>query len=122
MSGREATLFVDKFYRMDPEFEDLLPRGTDLRDGMIVLLEDSLLKADLDIMHRSKYEADHARETNQWCVVSDVEITTRVDEHGREMQPLVSFVAIYPDGHKRKRAYAASYAWIVKRESDGAVR
>ena len=115
-----TSLFVSKFYEMDPQFEDLLANGKDLKDGMIILLEDSMFRGDPD--STSPYEQEKVREINRWCTVSQVNIQRRfdTDELGRVIQeasPLVSFVATYGDGVKKKRSYDSSYAWIVKLES-----
>ena len=109
--------FVSKFYEMDPEFDDLLPSGLYLRDGMVVLLEDHLLRGDEDRAD-SKWELARLREVNRWCEVSHVVVTPR---HGDASGPLVEFIGTYPDGTKRKRAYAASYAWLVRKFSVGSV-
>ena len=115
-----SSLFVDKFYEMDPQFEDLLPDGTYLQDGMVVLVEDSFIRADPS--NDNKYEIERARETNRWATVSHIKVMKRWehDDMGRvlgESSPLVSFVATYGDGTKKKRSYDASYAWIVKLDS-----
>lgn len=117
----QATVFVDKFYEMDPQFEDLIPEGTQLRDGMIVLLEDSTLRSDPDAL-LSKYDEERMREVNRWCTVSELTVRRRFDRNEMgdvidEASPLISFIAIYADGTKKKRTYDASYAWIVKLES-----
>jgi hypothetical protein len=117
-----AGIYMDKHYAMNPEFDDLLPEGTDLKDGMIVLLEDSMMRGDVDRATRDKYEFERVSEVNQWCTVSNIKITQRWerDDMGRvlsEGSPLVSFIATYPDGVKRKRTYDASYAWLVKKAS-----
>lgn len=116
-----ASLFVDKYYDMDPQFEDLLPDGTYLQDGMVVLLEDSMLRADPS-RAENVHEIERAKEANRWATVSHVKVTKRWahNEHGDalgETSPLVSFVATYGDGTKKKRSYDASYAWIVKLDS-----
>lgn len=101
--------FVPKFYEMDPEVDDLLPDGTCLRDGMVVLIEDSLIRADEERAD-SKWELARLREVNRWCEVSHVLITPRHDGS----RPLIQFIGIYPDGTKRKRTYDSSYAWLVR--------
>ena len=42
-------MYVDRFYEMDPEFDDLI-FGSDLREGMVVLLEDSMFRGDPELM------------------------------------------------------------------------
>lgn len=117
-----SSLFVEKFYEMDPQFEDLLPNGTHLKDGMVVLLEDSLHRADPSRINENPYEAEKARAVNRWATVSHVEVIQRWErnDHGEVIggySPLVTFVATYGDGTKKKRSYDASFAWIVKLDS-----
>lgn len=107
--------YVSRFYEMDPEVDDLLPDGTYLRDGMHVLLEDSWMRGDADRAGCNVFEDERLREANRWCEVSHLTIQPRPDA-----MPLVSFVAIYPDGTKKKRRYDASYAWLVRLFSLGA--
>jgi hypothetical protein len=104
MSG---SLYVDKFYVAQSEFEDIV-FGRDLRDGMIVLLEDDILRADPGNL-RSGYDRARADEINRWCEV------TRLEVIAHPTTPLIRFVGCYPDGSMRVRTYGASYAWIVKR-------
>lgn len=115
------TIFVDKHFVMDPRFDDLLFDGTELREGMIVLIEDSLMRATVPVDEDS-WDYDRALECNRWCTVGRIKITPRYgrNEMGDavgESSPLVSFIAIYPDGTKRKRQYDASYSWIVKKDT-----
>jgi len=105
-----SSVFVDRFYEMDPEFEDLLS-GRDLKDGMVVLIEDYMLRGDPEHLGSdNRYEQARIRETNRWCTVTNVRLT-----YGQ--YPCVTFFAVYADGTKRKRMYAQEYAWIVKLDS-----
>jgi hypothetical protein len=105
-----VSLYVDKFYVAQSEFEDIV-FGKNLRDGMIVLLEDTLLRADIDSI-RSNYDQARADEVNRWCEV------TRLETIPTGYGSLVSFVGVYPDGTQRVRRYSADYAWIVKRVAE----
>jgi hypothetical protein len=121
------TMFVDKFYVMDPEFDDLLNTGAELKDGMIVLIEESMSKTNLEFLNvvdsaSYQYDYNRALENNRWCTVSQVSIRRRYDydQYGAvigESSPLISFIAIYADGTKRKRTYDSSYAWFVKKDT-----
>ena len=108
----ENSMFVDKFYEMDPQFEDLLPDGSYLKEGMVVLLEDSMFRADSERVEANPYEAEKMREANRWCRVTHLEIGNRYDPN-----PLIKFIAVYGDGVKKKRVYNVSFAWIVKIDS-----
>ena len=121
-----TALFVDKFYEMNPETDDLLAEGTELENGMIVLLEDSLMREDPERVDSTalgtRYQQERLREVNRWCEVMNFKVQRRFehDDMGSvltEVDPLVEFVALYSDGTKKKRRYAASYAWIVKKDS-----
>jgi hypothetical protein len=95
---------VDKFYENDPLTEDVI-FGDKLRNGMRVLLEDSTFKPDLSQTNPSGYDLERRREISRWCEVSEVRFSEKV----------VSFIGIYDDGTKKKRAYAVDWAWIVKK-------
>jgi hypothetical protein len=105
------SMFVDKYYEMMPAFDDLLPSGRDLRDGMIVLIESPLSRADVDVSAEEltpslKYVA---RVLNRWCTVSDIKF-----EMGGA---ILTFIGEYGDGVKVKRNHQAADAWIVKLDS-----
>lgn len=78
-------------YVMDPATVDLLPDGTYLREGMVVLSD------------WSRWDG----KTNRWARVT----------HLRRPGHLVSFIAVYADGTKTKRSYASDYAWFVRLDS-----
>lgn len=128
------TMFVDKFYEMIPEFDQLLPRGTMLEDGMVVLIGDSIARANLRHLEKlesgerthihtsPEYERDKAREYNRWCTVSDIQIIPRwwTNEYGEvvgERSPMIAFVGTYGDGTKRKRNCDSDFPWLVKKDS-----
>lgn len=77
------------------ESTDDIMKGKDLRDGMIVLIEDPVMR----------YSAG----AGEWCEVTRLEVIPTRD------WPMVKFVGRYADGTMRVRSYAASYEWIVKR-------
>lgn len=98
--------FVTRQQLMDPQTEDVI-RGTDLKQGMIVIVEGTLMRerdipSDID-----PYRAARYKEVNRWCRVTDLHI--RGDQ--------VSFVGVYSDGVKISRNYNLSWFWVVKNES-----
>ena len=99
----QSETFVDRFYEMNPESEDLLA-GDELENGLIVLIEDSMVREDASRAEFDAYAMKRLRENNQWCRV------TSLRRHG----DLVSFVGVYEDGVKRPRTFNQSYYWIVK--------
>jgi hypothetical protein len=104
--------FVAKNFDMDPETDDII-RGRYLQHGMIVLIEESIMRenpskhVDDNPHDCDNYECQRIKETSQWCMVSDL---SRKGE-------ITSFVGIYSDGVKRSRIYNESYFWLVKKES-----
>lgn len=111
--GEEQNLlgpgFVGKFYPFNKDTEEVLARGTHLRNGMVVLIEDEMLRGDLACAYSSAYDMNRILTANRWCTVTEVYINVPSD--------VVEFVAVYEDGDKRKRMYGASYAWLVKKDS-----
>jgi hypothetical protein len=101
-------VFTPRHVLMDPEFEDLM-YGTDLKDGMIVLIEDALIKGDPENM-TNDYDKARCLEANRWCTVSRFQSIPR----GLD-SPLIKFIGVYADGTKIPRTYDSSYCWIVKK-------
>ena len=114
------SLFVSRDYVMNPEDDDLLFDGTELKPGMIVLLESSLMKAS-ETDAANEWGRKRYLEANRWCEVIRVNIRPRFDRDEYDtvvsMSPLIEFMARYPDGTLAKRTYDASYAWYVKKFS-----
>lgn len=90
-------------FQMNPKTEDLMGSGNGLRTGMVVLVEDM----------RFSVTSDRYDEANQWCLVQEI---TRPYSQNPDV---VSFIAVYQDGHKCKRTYNQSYAWYYKLNADG---
>ncbi len=100
-------IFEPRHRIMVPEFEDLC-YGTDLKNGMIVLIEDSLVKGDPEHID-SDYSKMRLMEANRWCEVTNFRIIPRVED-----SPLIKFIGLYSDRTKLPRTYDASYCWIMK--------
>lgn len=117
-STLETANYTPMHYDMNPQTEDLISSGDKLENGMVVLLESSLVKESLSALGRpglgSEYALNRLKENNRWCEVTELQVTPR---YGETNSPLISFVAVYADGTKRKRSYDASYAWFVKKDS-----
>jgi hypothetical protein len=103
---------VGKYQGMNPETEDLLMDGTELRVGMIVLVE-SFMRAGLTEMDDENYE--WARRANRWCTVATVPQIERV--RYKTTDDTVVFMGVYEDGTKARRSYMKSTAWLVKKSS-----
>lgn len=102
----QSSQFVDKYYEMDPETEDLLDNGTLVVDGMEVLVESPSLREEIhDRM--SAADISKARMKNRWATV----------ENSKIRDGILSFVALYEDGIKRKVVQQSDLAWLVKKDS-----
>lgn len=102
----ENNPFVPKFYRMNPETDDLLPNGRHLANGMRVLVDSSKLRINMD-EDLSDWQEDRALEMNRWCTIGALE----VHEGG------VRFIGVYDDGSKRMRNYGIDQSWLIKIDS-----
>ena len=91
----------------------LLLTGDKLKEGMLVLLEDSIFRRDIpkEGEEISSYEQKKLDEGSRWAVVTDL----RVNQNGVD-RSFVKFTAIYADGTMRERTYNISYKWSVLRE------
>lgn len=99
--------FAPRVYLLDPDTEDLI-FGDQLTEGMVVLLEDSLLRHDADdIQSQAPITRAKTLETARWCRVDAV----------RRNGHIVAFIGEYADGSKLRRSYANHYAWFVKKNS-----
>lgn len=99
--------FVPKFYKLDPDTEDLLPSGSHLANGMVVLIG-SPERRDRPEHNDSDWMNDRIQERNRWCTVTNLEFSRQ------DLRHQISFVGVYEDGSKRKRTYHVSDSWIVK--------
>jgi hypothetical protein len=115
MSDTNVTIpsaFVPLAYLNDPETEELV-YGDALRDGMVVLLEETILRANPDNLEtRNGYEYLRILETARWCMVTNVRFSP-AERSGR----IVKFIGVYADGTKSSRSYHTDYTWYVKRAS-----
>lgn len=102
----QAQNFVDKYYIMDPNEDGLLFDGRDLRNGMLVLVEDPTRRASTIIgstpMSTERY--GQAMKWNRWCVVSNL---LQEDE-------TVHFLGSYEDGTIMKFSVDVRLGWLVK--------
>lgn len=102
--------FVDKYYEMDPETEDVLDNGSLIADGMMVLIESPTSRETIK-ENMTPFQISEARMSNRWCTVTGSKVV------GYSSGPMIEFVGIYEDGVKRKRATTVNLAWIVKKDS-----
>lgn len=99
---------VPKFYRMNPEIEDVVINGGGLANGMKILIDSSDKRVNLAAKSPlEEWEIDRALEVNQWCTVSQLKI----------IENDVRFLALYEDGTKRVRWVSIRDSWIVKIDS-----
>lgn len=102
-----AEALVDKFYKMDPDTEDILLDGTELQNEMCVLIESPIKRNDTSLIARTLLGQYWLNINNRWCTVTKLKLDYTTSS--------ISFVAVYADGLKAKRQYDMSYAWIVKK-------
>jgi hypothetical protein len=103
--------YVDKYFTMDPETDDLLSSGRELVPGMIVLLEGTNFRIDISDGIESldagdRYSVD---KYNRWVYV----LSPSIDHESN----MVIFVARYADGTKRQIHVSLNHAWFVKKDS-----
>lgn len=104
--------YVGKYYEMDPETEDVLHNGNLLMNGMKVLIEDPSLRMRIhDRM--TEEETSKARMMNRWATVTEFRQTNALKADA----PMISFIALYEDGVKRRVDVLQAYAWIVRKDS-----
>lgn len=102
----EVVTFVEKYYEMKPEFEELIWNGRELRNGMTVLLGSPDLR--IEIEHEMyNDDLDRAKECNRWCEIGGVELAGN----------RVTFIATYLDQTQRKRFVPIEAPWLVKSDS-----
>lgn len=106
----EKTEFVSKYYEIDPVTEDVLHNGTLVIDDMKVLIETSSIRVEIQA-NMTEGELYAARTYNRWATVTESKVKTIHD------QAVLTFVALYDDGTKRKITQDANLAWIVKKDS-----
>lgn len=106
----DDTGFVPKDYVVDQATEKVL-RGSQLQNGMMVLILSSNVREDLQSRYGSPHIVDRARVTNRWCEVTDL----RIDRS--KPNPLLMFIGVYNDGSVASRQYSLAYDWIVKLSS-----
>lgn len=99
-------MYVDKYYEMDPNTEDLLFDGTFLRNDMIVLPGDPNLRMDTT-EQVTPDRAELIRTRNRWSMVSNLIVSGSS----------AVFVATYDDGTKRKIVCDVRWPWLVKLNS-----
>lgn len=102
--------FVPVNYWMNPEIEDLIPSGLLLKDGMVVLVDEMMMRGDPFLIDDSPYALDKCLENNRWCTVTELEIKGHTTKS-------VRFVAVYGDRTKRVRMLDVAWPWIVKLSS-----
>lgn len=96
--------FVDKYYEMLPDHEDLVFDGTLLRDGMTVLVGDERFRQDTTDTGLTERQKELARRFNRWATIS----------HVHSDGDYVAFMAVYDDKTKKKIVVDIAWPWLVK--------
>lgn len=105
----DQTEYVDRYYEMDPETEDVLP-GRFVVEGMRVLVENPLYRNEIPKNDDPRVISE-ARMRNRWATVEKLHIVRSGETE------MLCFVAVYDDGTKRMRTLSLDHAWIVKKDS-----
>lgn len=98
-------MYVPKFFEMDPETDDLLFDGYDLKRGMVVLIATDYCRQDMN-QALEPFEKENADRFNRWCTVLNIPQTS--EGH-------VAFIALYDDGTKKKIVVPTTHAWYVRK-------
>lgn len=98
--------FEDKFYRMNPETDDLI-FGKDLKNGMLVLTSDPMFRPDLNHSVLTAEEKYAGRKWSRWAIIEKLEIKG----------VYVRFIGVFPDGTKELFDRGAYAGWFVKKDS-----
>lgn len=109
MTDKVNSLFEPKHFNSNPETEELLWDATELEEGLVVMIEEPSVRADISEVYMDSAVMEQAYRWNRWATVSDLNHDANLDQ--------VLFVATYSDGSKRKLVTSADYAWYVKKNS-----
>lgn len=99
-------MFVPKYYEMDPATEDLLFDGRYLQDGMVILMGEPSVRAEI-LEQMEDEEIEIAKRFNRWMSIS----------HVTWFGNSVAFLAHFPDGTKKKIVTGVHMPWLVKIDS-----
>lgn len=98
--------FVDKFYTMNPETETLL-FGKDLKEGMLVLVENNKLRVYTDREIKGDENLNFALKYNRWCTIDTILFVSNT----------IYFIGIYQDESKMSHVSDSTTCWYVKSNS-----
>lgn len=102
-----STIFVGKYYAINPRSERVLPDGRSLKKDMIVLV-DAIDLRENTCRELNSRQFKKASEMNRWCKIVEI---LRVDEFW------ISFRARYADNTEIVRKIDVGFPWIVKIDS-----
>lgn len=112
MDQAESNFMVPKYYKMNPETDDLV-FGERLLDGMVILAESFIDRVDLADQAAIEH-GDSPRSTmqmlkhNRWCRVTDLEYLGGGN---------LKFIGVYEDFTKFSHVISTEKAWIVRKDS-----
>lgn len=101
----EPNGMVDKWYEMDPEVEELIYDGTELVEGMVILIESPEMRVDVREVLTDE-QLFRARRTNRWMMISRIMLSPD--------RTHVTFLAEFEDGVKSKLDFEVRESWLCK--------
>ena len=111
---KTAPDFVDQYYLMNPQKEELLFDGHYLSDGMVVLIANPKHRSALVNIEKSPSRFYNALMMNRWAKISNVHVVNPTDSSG---DVYVEFVATYQDETQFKHRWSVSESWFVDKSS-----
>lgn len=105
---QQVVSLMPKYYKMDPQTDDMLPNGHYLVEGMKVLIGNPDMRDRPESSFGAEWEKDKLLTRNRWCTVTYPQVSEKEE---------LTFVGVYEDGTKRQHIVSAHYAWLVKKDS-----
>lgn len=101
---------VPKYFRMNPETDDLIPNHNGLREGMKVLVGSNDFRNDIERID-TPASLDTALRYNRWFTI--VKLSAGVSFTDQT----VWFIGEYDDGEKQKFVFNKDQHWYVKKDT-----
>jgi hypothetical protein len=97
-------------YRMNPA-EDVILFGEDIREGMVVLIEDRVMR------HSYSGGEEEQLRKQRFRKVTRLRREPIAPAEGYESGALLTFIGEWVDGYQEIHRYNVSHGWLVKKDS-----